>query len=162
MKKFLYILGFFTLNARAFDAEKVTHGYVNLEKGQTYLFDRANHYKHAVKIENQQKLLPNRVYLRYDTDLHMWIYFKTSFKAKIPEPFEALRPDTVTSGSVVGAELRLQRFILTEDGTWDTTNRPEEYHVWVKSNPPQLKVFRYIPDPGAVERNITEGKHSKP
>lgn len=160
---FVAILSFAGVSHAEFDAEKVTHGLVSLEKGHLYLFDRANHYKHAVKVKKDEKLLSNRVYLKYDDDLHMWVYFKTSFKGVIPSPFEALRPRTVTTGGVVGAELRLQRFMLAEDGTWTATPEAEIYRVFVKSKPPELRIYKYQPDPKALERQIAEDtKTSRP
>jgi hypothetical protein len=144
-----------------FDTDKVTHGLVKMEKNFLYLFDRKNHYKHAVKVE-KDPLLPNRVYMKYDDDLHMWTYTKTSFKGKLTTPYEALRPGTVTTGGVIGAEFRLQRFLLNEDGTWVTTTDPEQYHVWLKTTPPQLKVFRYAPDPNAAERQFSTKTTAKP
>ena len=156
MKKlFLILIACVVFRAHAFDAEKVTHGLVSLEKQYLYLFDRANHYKHAVKWTDT-KLLPGRVYLKYDDDLHMWIYFRSTFYGKMPKPFEALRPGTVATGRIIGAELKLQRFLLTEDGTWNSTKEPEEYHAWVKSNPPELKVYRFVKDPEALQRQIAE------
>lgn len=156
MKHVLYIVfALLSSSALAFDAEKVTHGLVSLEKPFLYLFDRANHYKHAVKWTDE-KLLPGRMYLKYDNDLHMWVYFRASFTGKMPKPFEAMRPGSVALGRIIGAELKLQRFILTEDGTWNSTKEPEEYHVWVKSNPPELKVYRFVKDPEALQRQITE------
>lgn len=158
MKRCLYLIFALIVSPRAmgFDSEKVTHGLVSLEKPFLYLYDRANHYKHAVKWGKDEKLLPGRMYLKYDDDLHMWVYFRSSFTGKVPKPFETMRPGTVALGRVIGAELKLQRFILTEDGTWNSTKEPEEYHVWVKSNPPELKVYRFVKDPEALQRQIAE------
>lgn len=139
--------------AQGFDADEITHGLVKLEKKFIYLFDRRNHNRHAVKVTSP-KLLPDRVYLIYDEDLHLWIFAKTDFGGKLPAPREALRPGTVTPGKIIGAELALQRFVLREDGTWMPSKEKEVYKIWVKSNPPVLKTYTYEKTPASAPETI--------
>jgi len=117
-------------------------GIYNLDKSSLYLYDREHHHAHAVKVGNA-KILPNRVYMKYDLDLHLWLFVKSDFGANFPTPLEALRPDTVAPGNVIGAHLGLQRFKLTDDGSWLSTKDTEQYKIWVKTDPPQLKTVTY-------------------
>ena len=143
--RFVLTFIFFALSATLladYNENDLTHGAVKLEKPFLYLFDRAHHDRHAIKITDD-KLLPRRVYLKYDEEFHAWVYIKTESNANFPKPMEALRPDSVAPGSVIGAQYALQRFILKDNGIWVPTTETEKYKIFVKTNPPQLKILTY-------------------
>ncbi|MBI3295445.1 MAG: hypothetical protein HYZ71_12035 [Deltaproteobacteria bacterium] len=112
-----------------------------LDKTESFLYDHSNHLHHYIAAK--KNYVPHRVYVRYDTDLHSWAYFKADLVGRVPEPIEFLRPDTVTFGKVIGAPLGLQHFKLAENGNWVPTRDKEIYLVWVKSDPPKTKAFVY-------------------
>lgn len=137
-----FLLAYSAIGWAGYSADDITHGAVKLEKEFIYLFDRAHHERHAIKVTDGI-LLPSRVYLKYDEQFHGWVYIKTEKDAKFPEPTEELRPDSVAPGSVIGAQYALQRFILNDQGIWVPTTKTEQYKLYVKTNPPKLQTLTY-------------------
>jgi hypothetical protein len=139
MKHWLIIILFALLAQRSEASDPPAKpGLLGLDRAALYLYDQSRHLNHAVK-SPAGPLHPHRIYMKYDEDLHTWVYVLSGLNGRLANPIEALRPETVASGGVVGAKLALQRFILTYDGSWLPTTKPEIYRIWRKSDPPVLR-----------------------
>lgn len=108
--------------------------------GEPYLFSHAEQ-----KTLDKTQKLPNRVYAYIEEGTLNLIYLRSNLKGQFRSPEESLHQGTVLSGAEIGATNRRQHFKLTEKGDWEPTEDEWELRLFVRSNPPRLKVITLTP-----------------
>lgn len=117
------------------------------KKKHVYLFDYPS--KKMIKAEKNEKgedkLLPGRLYLRWNPVLNKWTLDITNMKGKFPTTPRALLPDSVIPGDFFG-EHKSKKFLFHGnrkpfDSFIEAPTAAIEFYMWEDGDPPKKATY---------------------
>lgn len=96
----------------------------------------------GVPVPDTMKLIPRRVYGRFDEKKKQWFFEITNDRGEFPSPSELLRADTVLNGSFFGQSPK-KNYLFTRDGKWAPTKLNEVHYLWVEDKPEYIKIIGF-------------------